>query len=184
MDAELGLLAEALGRGIAEGSPGLNELLSDTAHGSVVPSLGRRLNQVFTRFQGKSDAWPLAAQEMFEVLRLVRRRDAVVYEELKVIAEAFAEDELARAVPVPQRASDTVTNANTVSGGTFNEPVVQAGSISGGVHTYYGQTPHAGLTPVADWPQAGPGQRDRSRRAPPAPYRGRTAPAAIRGAGL
>ncbi|MFI1251659.1 sel1 repeat family protein [Streptomyces anulatus] len=153
MDAELGLLAEALGRGIAEGSPVLNELLSDTAHRSVVPSLGRQLNQVFTRFQGKSDAWPLAAQEMFEVLRLVRRRDAVVYEELKVIAEAFAEDELARAAPVPQRASDTVTNANTVSGGTFNEPVVQAGSISGGVHTYYGQTPHAGLTPVADWPQ-------------------------------
>ncbi|MFE1366740.1 tetratricopeptide repeat protein [Streptomyces anulatus] len=153
MDAELVLLAEALGRGIAEGSPDLNELLSDTAHRSVVPSLGSQLNQVLTRFQGKSDAWPLAAQDMFEVLRLVRRRDAVVYEELRVIAEAFAEDQRARTAPVPQRAPDTVTNVNTVSGGTFNGPVVQAGSIPGGVHTYYGQTPHSGLSRVADWPQ-------------------------------
>ncbi|MFJ2184577.1 tetratricopeptide repeat protein [Streptomyces anulatus] len=153
MDAELGSLAEALGRGIAEGSPDLNALLSDTASRSVVPSLVPQLNQVFTRFQGKSGAWPLAAQDMFEVLRLVRLRDAVVYGELKVIAEAFAEDERARTAPVPQHAPDTATNANTVSGGTFNEPVVQAGSIPGGVHTYYGQTPHSGLPRVADWPQ-------------------------------
>ncbi|MEU2576935.1 sel1 repeat family protein [Streptomyces anulatus] len=153
MDVELGSLAEALGRGIAEGSPDLNELLSDTAHRSVVPSLGAQLNQVLTKFQGKSDTWPLAAQAMSEVLRLVRRRDAVVYEELRAIAEAFAEDERARTAPVPRRAPDTVPNANTVSGGTFNEPVVQAGSIPGGVHTYYGQTPHSGLPRVADWPQ-------------------------------
>ncbi|MFE6771114.1 tetratricopeptide repeat protein [Streptomyces fimicarius] len=153
MDAELGSLAEALGRGIAEGSPDLNALLSDTASRSGVPSLVPQLNQVFTRFQGKSGAWPLAAQDMFEVLRLVRLRDAVVYGELKVIAEAFAEDERARTAPVPQHAPDTATNVNTVSGGTFNEPVVQAGSIPGGVHTYYGQTPHSGLPRVADWPQ-------------------------------
>lgn len=154
MDAELGSLAEALGRGIAEGSPDLNALLSDTASRSVVPSLVPRLKQVLTRFQGKSGEWSLvAAQDMFEILRLVRSRDAVVYEELKAIAEAFAEDERARTAPVPQRSPDTVSNANTVSGGTFNDPVVLAGSITGGMHTYYGQTSHSGLSPVTDWPQ-------------------------------
>ncbi|MFE7372574.1 sel1 repeat family protein [Streptomyces anulatus] len=165
MDAELQSLADALGRGIAEGSPDLNALLTDTAHRSVVPSLAPRLTDVSRRFQGNSLAWPLAARDLFEVLRLVRRRDAVVYEELKAIAEAFAEDERARTAPAPRRApgaarnadtatyADTATSANTVSGGTFNEPVVQAGSITGGVHAYYGQTPHSGLSRVADWPQ-------------------------------
>ncbi|MFJ6810510.1 sel1 repeat family protein [Streptomyces anulatus] len=154
MDDELGSLAEALGRGIAGGSPDLNALLSDTAHRSVVPSLAPRLKQVLTRFQGRSGEWSLvAAQDMFEILRLVRSRDAVVFEELKAIAEAFAEDERARTAPVPQRAPDTATNANTVSGGTFNDPVVLAGSITGGMHTYYGQTSHSGLPPITDWPQ-------------------------------
>lgn len=153
MDTELESLAEALGRGIAEGSPDLNALLSDTAHRSVVPSLVPQLNQVLTRFQGKSGTWTLVAQDMFEVLRLVRHRDAVVYEELKVIAEAFVEDERARTAPVPQRAPATATNANTVSGGTFHDPVVLAGSITGGLHTHYGQTSHSALPPVTDWPQ-------------------------------
>ncbi|MFH9763220.1 sel1 repeat family protein [Streptomyces anulatus] len=153
MDTELEALAHALGRGITEGSPDLYELLSDTAHRSVVPTLVPRLNQVVTRFQGNAGAWPLAAQELFEVLRLVRRRDAVVYEELKEIAEAFAEDERARTAPVPQHASDTAANANTVSGGTFNDPVVLAGSITGGMHTYYGPASHSGLPPVTDWPR-------------------------------
>ncbi|MFD7122896.1 MULTISPECIES: sel1 repeat family protein [Streptomyces] len=153
MDAELESLAEALGRGIVEGSPDLNALLTDTAHRSVVPSLAPRLTDVSRRFQGNSAAWPLAARDLSEVLRLVRRRDAVVYEELRVIAEAFAEDERARTAPAPRRAPGAATNA--VSGGTFNEPVVQAGSITGGVHAYYGQTPHSGLSRVADWPQVG-----------------------------
>ncbi|MFC8623034.1 tetratricopeptide repeat protein [Streptomyces anulatus] len=89
----------------------------------------------------------------------VRRDDPGVYEELKAIADAFAEDERARTAPAPRRTpdaaenSDAATNANTVSGGTFNDPVVLAGSITGGVHTYYGQTPHSGLPPVIDWPQ-------------------------------
>ncbi|MFD8956817.1 sel1 repeat family protein [Streptomyces anulatus] len=96
---------------------------------------------------------------LHDLLDHVQREDPVVYEELKVIAEAFAEDERARTAPAPRRApgaarnADTATYANTVSGGTFNEPVVQAGSITGGVHAYYGQTPHSGLSRVADWPQ-------------------------------
>ncbi|WP_327331373.1 tetratricopeptide repeat protein [Streptomyces anulatus] len=96
---------------------------------------------------------------LHDLLDHVQREDPVVYEELKAIAEAFAEDERARTAPAPRRApgaarnADTATYANTVSGGTFNEPVVQAGSITGGVHAYYGQTPHSGLSRVADWPQ-------------------------------
>ncbi|MFB6427917.1 tetratricopeptide repeat protein [Streptomyces microflavus] len=43
---------------------------------------------------------------------------------------------------------------NSVSGGAFHAPVVQAGAVSGGVHTYYAQTPHSSsLPPVSEWPQ-------------------------------
>ncbi|MEU0380170.1 sel1 repeat family protein [Streptomyces cyaneofuscatus] len=42
---------------------------------------------------------------------------------------------------------------NSVSGGAFHAPVVQAGTLNGGMHTYYGQQPPSGLPPVADWPR-------------------------------
>ncbi|MBD2827801.1 sel1 repeat family protein [Streptomyces globisporus] len=44
-------------------------------------------------------------------------------------------------------------SANSVSGGGFHAPVVQAGAFNGGVHTYYGASPHTGLPPVTDWPR-------------------------------
>ncbi|MDX3378175.1 sel1 repeat family protein [Streptomyces sp. ME02-6991-2A] len=40
---------------------------------------------------------------------------------------------------------------NSVSGGAFHAPVVQAGSVSGGVHTYYAQPAHSPLPPVSEW---------------------------------
>ncbi|MDG9687084.1 sel1 repeat family protein [Streptomyces sp. DH18] len=42
---------------------------------------------------------------------------------------------------------------NSVSGGVFHAPVVQTGTFSGGMHTYYGLQAPSGLPPVADWPQ-------------------------------
>ncbi|MCT6777182.1 sel1 repeat family protein [Streptomyces sp. CS7] len=42
---------------------------------------------------------------------------------------------------------------NSVSGGAFHAPVVQAGTLNGGMHTYYAQQPHTGLPPVTDWPR-------------------------------
>ncbi|WP_069737383.1 sel1 repeat family protein [Streptomyces sp. EN27] len=42
---------------------------------------------------------------------------------------------------------------NSVSGGGFHAPVVQTGTLNGGLHTYYGQQPPSGLPPVADWPR-------------------------------
>ncbi|MFJ3298746.1 tetratricopeptide repeat protein [Streptomyces bacillaris] len=42
---------------------------------------------------------------------------------------------------------------NSVSDGTFHAPVVQAGSVSGGVHTYYTQPPYSSLPPVSEWPE-------------------------------
>ncbi|MFJ9887400.1 tetratricopeptide repeat protein [Streptomyces sp. NPDC091287] len=85
---------------------------------------------------------------------MTRRQDAVAYEELRTIADAFTEDERARTVLAPRRrAPDAATNSNTVSGGTFREPVVQAGTFNGGVHTYYGSPQHPGLPPVAEWPR-------------------------------
>ncbi|MGW1205219.1 tetratricopeptide repeat protein [Streptomyces cyaneofuscatus] len=42
---------------------------------------------------------------------------------------------------------------NSVSDGTFHAPVVQAGAVSGGVHTYYGQPHFSVLPPVSEWPR-------------------------------
>ncbi|RLV67162.1 TPR repeat family protein [Streptomyces sp. CBMAI 2042] len=42
---------------------------------------------------------------------------------------------------------------NSVSDGTFHAPVVQAGSVNGGVHTYYGQPHFSALPPVSEWPR-------------------------------
>ncbi|MGW9304791.1 tetratricopeptide repeat protein [Streptomyces cyaneofuscatus] len=42
---------------------------------------------------------------------------------------------------------------NSVSDGTFHAPVVQAGAVNGGVHTYYGQPPYFSLPPVSEWPR-------------------------------
>ncbi|MFI5728092.1 sel1 repeat family protein [Streptomyces cyaneofuscatus] len=43
---------------------------------------------------------------------------------------------------------------NSVSGGAFHAPLVQAGAVNGGVHTYYAQTPYSSaLPPVSEWPQ-------------------------------
>lgn len=156
MDVELQSLADTLGRVVAAGPSDLRELLTDTSHRSVTaPLLVPRLNQVFERFQGNSIAGPLAARDLLDVLRVTRRQDAIVYEELKAIADAFTEDERARGAHAPQRAPDTATNSNAVSGGTFNETVVQAGTFNGGVHTYYGSPQHTGLPPVTDWPRLG-----------------------------
>ncbi|MFJ2079037.1 sel1 repeat family protein [Streptomyces anulatus] len=44
---------------------------------------------------------------------------------------------------------------NSVSGGGFHAPVVQAGTFTGGVHTYYTQPAHPSLPPVSEWPQLG-----------------------------
>ncbi|MFD6657121.1 sel1 repeat family protein [Streptomyces parvus] len=154
MDKEIEALADVLGRAVTTGSADLCELLTDAANRSIAaPQLLPRLQRVFSRYRGNPVARPLASQDMLEVLRVARRRDTIVYEELRTIADAFAEDEKARTAPAPRRAPDATANSNAVSGGTFNEAVVQAGSITGGLHTYYGQPPHSGLAPVADWPQ-------------------------------
>ncbi|MET7499405.1 tetratricopeptide repeat protein [Streptomyces microflavus] len=42
---------------------------------------------------------------------------------------------------------------NSVSGGDFHAPVIQARTFSGGVHSYYVSPSHTVLPPVAVWPQ-------------------------------
>ncbi|MFD5988699.1 tetratricopeptide repeat protein [Streptomyces cyaneofuscatus] len=52
--------------------------------------------------------------------------------------------------------NDTVVGVgNSVSDGTFRAPVVQAGAVNGGVHTYYGQPHFSVLPPVSEWPRLG-----------------------------
>lgn len=155
MDAELQSLADILGRVVAAGRSDVRELLIETSHRSVTaPLLVPRLDQVFERYQRNSVAGPLVAQDLLDVLRVTRRQDAIAYEELQTIADAFTEDERARTALAPERrAPDAAMNSNAVSGGTFSEPVVQAGTLNGGVHTYYGSPQHTGLPPVTDWPR-------------------------------
>ncbi|MFI7087446.1 tetratricopeptide repeat protein [Streptomyces anulatus] len=50
-------------------------------------------------------------------------------------------------------ATASATTDNAVSGGVFHAPQIQAGSVSGGVHTYYAQPPHSSLPPVSEWPR-------------------------------
>ncbi|MFE2975696.1 tetratricopeptide repeat protein [Streptomyces sp. NPDC059258] len=101
----------------------------------------------------------LLREALHDLLSHTQRDDPGVYEALRAIADALAEDERARTAPPPRRAPDAAdnstaaANANTVSGGTFHDPVVLAGSITGGLHTYYGQTSNSALPPVADWQQ-------------------------------
>lgn len=157
MDDELKMLAHTLGRGLESQDGDVYALLVQAVQSTEQRSTYVRLGRVrIARASGRTEQlW----EGLHDLLDHVQREDPVVYEELKAIAEAFAEDERARTAPAPRRApgaarnADTATYANTVSGGTFNEPVVQAGSITGGVHAYYGQTPHSGLSRVADWPQ-------------------------------
>ncbi|MFJ8760885.1 hypothetical protein [Streptomyces cyaneofuscatus] len=52
--------------------------------------------------------------------------------------------------------NDTVVGVgNSVSDGTFRAPVVQAGAVNGGVHTYYGQPHFSVQPPVSEWPRLG-----------------------------
>lgn len=155
MDAELHALAEILGRAVAAGDSDVRELLIETSHRSATaPLLVPRLDQVFKRYQGNSVAGPLVARDLLDVLSVTRRQDAIAYEELKTIADVFAEDKWARTGLVPpRRAPDATSTSNAISGGTFSEPVVQAGTVNGGMHTYYGSAQHTGLPPVTDWPR-------------------------------
>ncbi|MEV7657571.1 tetratricopeptide repeat protein [Streptomyces anulatus] len=151
MDEELKMLAYTLGRGLESQDGDVYALLVQAVQSTEQRSTYVRLNRV--RIAHASGTTERLRESLHDLLDHVRREDRGVYEELKVIARAFGEDERARMTPVPQHAPDTATNANTVSGGTFNDPVVLAGSITGGMHTYYGQTSHSGLHPVTDWPQ-------------------------------
>ncbi|WNF27469.1 tetratricopeptide repeat protein [Streptomyces sp. C11-1] len=74
------------------------------------------------------------------------RRTAELRRAREVVARWPAERE-------PSPAVGVTSTRNAVSGGTFHEPVIQAGTVTGGMHTYYGQPPHSGLPPVTDWPQ-------------------------------
>lgn len=154
MDDELKMLAHTLGRGLESQDGDFYALLVQAVQSTEQRSTYVRLSRVrIARASGKTERlW----EGLHDLLDHVQREDPGVYEELKVIAQAFGEDERARTAPPPRRApdaaenSDTATNANTVSGGTFNDPVVQAGIFNGGVHTYYGQPSHSGVPSVAD----------------------------------
>ncbi|CAM5357158.1 hypothetical protein SCYAM73S_05432 [Streptomyces cyaneofuscatus] len=54
---------------------------------------------------------------------------------------------------------------NSVSGGAFHAPVVQAGTLNGGMHTYYGQQPPPAACPGRRLAPARRGRPDRLRRA-------------------
>ncbi len=157
MDDELKMLAHTLSRGIESEDEGAFVLLVQAVQGTRRRSTYLVLSSVRqARANGETELLQVYLRDLLEN---VHRTAPDVYEELKALAHAFGEDERARTAPAPRRTpdaaenSDAATNANTVSGGTFNDPVVLAGSITGGVHTYYAQPPHSSLPPVSEWPR-------------------------------
>lgn len=156
MDAELRTLALTVARIIESPDPSAYQLMSEALRGTRNTLLVMRFDDLWRIGFRSEDAGTRVA--VYEVLLEVKRMAPSVYEELQAIAEAFTEDEQARAVgggrtpdPVPPGPAARAT-ANSVQDGTFHAPVVQAGTFSGGVHTYYTQPPHSTLPPVADWP--------------------------------
>ncbi|MYR95846.1 MULTISPECIES: hypothetical protein [unclassified Streptomyces] len=154
MDAELRTLAQTLMRGIDSYDRGMYELMAHALEGAGNTFLRMRLSKLR---EARSNGEMGASQEKLkELLREVKRTAPGTYEELKALAHAYNEDELARAVAraeatFPARRAPVTSNA--VSGGTFQGPLIQAGTVNGGMHTYYGQSPHSGLRSVTDWPR-------------------------------
>ncbi|SCF71134.1 hypothetical protein GA0115280_107772 [Streptomyces sp. Cmuel-A718b] len=128
----------------------------------------RRLSPVLADFLRQAREWQRRQTSVSQ--RSAGRRTRATLEEMRYRhPEVFAE--LRRAldeyVPVEGERRDavrevarkdspalgvtTAQNDNTVSGGTFNGQVIQAATVNGGMHTYYGQPPHTDLAPVADW---------------------------------
>ncbi|MFD6798354.1 tetratricopeptide repeat protein [Streptomyces cyaneofuscatus] len=157
MDAELRTLALTVARIIESPDQSAYRLMSEALRGARNTFLEVRFDDLWRiRLRGEDTGTPSAVHEL---LIQVERTAPSVYEELQAIAEAFTEDEQARAVgggrtpaPVPSGPVARAT-ANSVQDGVFHAPVVQAGTFSGGVHTYYTQPPHSTLPPVTDWPQ-------------------------------
>ncbi|MFF8436583.1 SEL1-like repeat protein [Streptomyces bacillaris] len=163
MDAELEKLAQTVVRIVDSQDPDAYMLMFE-AHQRIGDAYLRErfieLREV--RFRELSTGPRLVIVR--DILLEVKRAAPSVYEELQAIAEAFAEDEEARAAvggrtpaPVPSGSSASFTRAtsNSVLDGAFHAPVVQAGTFSGGVHTYYAQPPYSALPPVADWSRLG-----------------------------
>ncbi|WP_406143864.1 sel1 repeat family protein [Streptomyces anulatus] len=158
MDDELTVLTRTLMRGIDSFDPGVYELVVEALENTTNSFLLMRLNRLREVASGgdMSDGEERKrGLELLELLRETRRTSPHAYEELKAIADAFGQDERERAAPRlrPHAPVPPATvNRNGVSGGVFEGPMVQAGTLNGGVYTYYGQPQHTGLPPVTDWP--------------------------------
>ncbi|MEW1615496.1 MULTISPECIES: tetratricopeptide repeat protein [unclassified Streptomyces] len=157
MDAELQTLVRATARIIGSHDPQAYLLMSEALRSAENGFLRMRFGDLRgTRFRADSVEAQLVVRE---ILHEVRRTAPSVYEELQAIADAFAEDEAARAVaggqtraaaPPPPSARATT---NSVLDGAFHAPVVQAGTVSGGVNTYYAQPAHPSLPQITEWPR-------------------------------
>ncbi|MFF9638012.1 sel1 repeat family protein [Streptomyces bacillaris] len=161
MDAELEKLAQTVVRIVDSQDPDAYMLMFEAQQRTGDAYLRERFIELReVRFRELSAGPRLVIVR--DILLEVKRAAPSVYEELQAIAEAFAEDEEARAAvggrtpaPVPSGSSASFTRAtsNSVLDGAFHAPVVQAGTFSGGVHTYYAQPPYSSsLPPVSEWP--------------------------------
>ncbi|MFF0198173.1 sel1 repeat family protein [Streptomyces anulatus] len=152
MDAEFKALARKLTRAVESGDPDAYELMSDAVDRTRNSFLQMRLMKLQGIRSGPADLD--VRMEVLGLLHEVKRTSPDAYDELEEMADILGEDEpwhTARGSR-PRTLAPAATH-NAVSGGAFRGPMVQAGTFSGGVHTYYGQPQHAGLPPVTDWPR-------------------------------
>ncbi|WP_415960534.1 sel1 repeat family protein [Streptomyces sp. 021-4] len=138
MDAELEPLTDALMRIMTGDDWG--RLIDDASFYNVSP-----LVQLRTRLLVRSRESPQLAREgLLSALRTTRNDAPDLLAEIVRLVGALHGG-------IPASRDGLVDNA--VSGGTFHAPVIQASTVNGGQHTYYGQPPYSSLPPITAWPR-------------------------------
>ncbi|MFJ9979741.1 tetratricopeptide repeat protein [Streptomyces cyaneofuscatus] len=138
MDAELEPLGDALML-IMTGDD-WRRLINDASFSSI-----SRLVQVRSGLIERSRESPQLAKEWLLSTLRTTRNDApdLLAEMVRLVGSLHC--------GAPQSRDRVVDNV--VSGGTFHAPLIQASTINGGQHTYYGQSPYFALPLISAWPR-------------------------------
>ncbi|SCE31592.1 sel1 repeat family protein [Streptomyces sp. DvalAA-19] len=138
MDAELEPLTDALMRIMTGDDWG--RLIDDASFYNVSPLVQIR-NALLVRSRESPE---LAREGLLSALRTARTDAPELLAELvRLVTPLHHEPSAHRGGAVD----------NSVFGGMFHAPVIQAATVNGGQHTYYGQPPHSSLPPIASWPR-------------------------------
>ncbi|NEB51400.1 sel1 repeat family protein [Streptomyces griseus] len=176
MDSELEALADRLTPLIMSAEPHVFEAVKACLHPRPVRFQAARLDRMHAMYHGGIPGGADGARGLLlAVLGDVRRVNPAGFARLKEEAADFtrpptsattrkrpspvarqnafqaAREHTPTAVAAPAAEAASHTAHNAVSGGVLHGPVVQAGTVAGGVHTYYTHPPHSAAPPVSEW---------------------------------